>query len=235
MTTQEKEIKIELKIPIEKFIRRAISAGFHEIEKIVQTDKYFDTPDWKLYKSVAAVRLRMVNGKDHSFAFKKVFHLPSKTDPIFVEEIEGKMLSGDLNTFNIILDRLSIQTQNDMGLDSASMTGVLLNAGFQDEQVMEKTRRIFIDGRDNEIVIDEIKDILEVIEIESKKDDPAKVLSKILKADEWSRSIAGTGYIWLEKIKGFSDHNNYSAKFTEKADWNVWDNEREVYDELLKD
>ena len=235
MTTQEKEIKIELKIPIDKFIKRVTLAGFHEIKKIVQTDKYFDTPDWKLYKSVAAIRLRMVDGADHSFAFKKVFHLPSKTDPVFVEEIEGKMLSNDLNTFNIILDRLGIQPQDGMMLDSTFMTEVLLNAGFQDEQVMEKTRRIFIDGRDNEIVVDEIKDILEVIEIESKKDDPAKVLSKILKANEWSRGVAGTGYIWLEKIKGFSDHNDHQAKFAEKADWNVWDNEREIYDELQRD
>jgi adenylate cyclase class IV len=234
MTTQEKEIKIELKIPLDRFIARAVAAGFHEIKKVVQIDKYFDTPDWKLYKSVAAVRVRMVDGKDHSFAFKKVFRLPSRPDPVFVEEIEGSMLSDELHIFNAILDRLGIPSQDSMTLDSVSITEVLLNAGFQDEQVMEKTRRIFIDNRGNEIVIDEIKDLFEVIEIESKGDDPKKVLGTILAANEWTRGIVGTGYIWLEKIKGFSDHDTHPAKFDEAADWNVWDNERELYDELQR-
>lgn len=233
MSREEKEIKIELKIPVEEFLNRARKLGFKDKKKIIQVDKYFDTPDWALYKSVAAMRIRQVDGVDHSFAFKKVFNLPTRKNKHYVEEVEDVFPLIDKVKLTDIFKRLKVDHDGDGIIDSTSLTDVLVKYGWQDEQVMKKTRNSLVDDNNNEIVVDHIDGIGTVVELECETDDPHELVKKLLKLSEWTRSIIGTSYIWLEKHKGFDLHNQYPQMFDEKPDWNVWDNEREMYENLV--
>lgn len=234
MSKEEKEIKIELLIPIEDFVSRAKDYGFSEKGKIVQIDSYYDSQDWRLYKSVAALRIREVNGKKHSYAFKKVFHIPNRSKPYYVEEIEGRFPINDSEHVRSIFERLNIGHNGDGIIDSVALSKVLTKSGYTCEQVMRKTRRILSDDNDNEIVIDDIDRVGRAIELECVNDNPLDLASKLLSENEWKPSIVGTSYMWLEKMKGFKLHNQFGDMFNDRPDWNVWDNEREAYTKLTR-
>jgi adenylate cyclase class IV len=235
MSKEEKEIKIELKIPIEQFLKRARKLGYKNQKTITQTDNYFDTTDWKLYKSVASVRIRRVNGKDHSFAFKKVLNIPTRSNSHYVEEIEGAFPITRHDAVKDIFERLSIKCDDYTSIvNGEQLANVFLINGLQGEQVMSKVRRSLIDANKNEIVIDDIENVGTVVELECEDNEPLEVVKSLLDDDEWSRNITGTGYMWLEKVKGFNLHLKYPKRFSKDPDWNVWENEREMYDNMLK-
>lgn len=229
---QEKEIKIELNIPLDVFLKRIEDLGFGKEKEITQRDNYFDTEDWHLYKSAAAMRVRQVNGIDHSFAFKKMFHLPNRDDAHYIEEIEGRFPLSDEGKLKSIFDRLGIRESACDIRDNQELVEALLLNGFQGEQVLQKTRLAFRDSEKNEVVIDDVDHVGTIIELECEDKEPLEVVKNLLQDSEWKRSTLGTSYIWLDKVKGFNDHLDYENKFTEKPDWNVWDNEREMYEGL---
>ncbi len=226
---REREIKIQLNIPLDDFIKRIVSLGFDKKDEVVQQDNYFDTPDWRLYKNVAALRTRQVNGIDHSFSFKKLFRVPEKADPIYVEEIETKFPAADSGNISSIFNRLHIAGDSDGALDRRSIEDILLKNGFQGEQVLVKTRQAFGDSRDNEIAIDDVEHVGTVVELECMDGEPMEFVKALLSDNEWGRSTEGTSYAWLEKVKGFTDHLSHQSRFDEDPSWNVWDNEREMY------
>jgi hypothetical protein len=55
----------------------------------------------------------------------------------------------------------------------------------------------------------------------------------LLQDNEWLRSTSGTSYLWLEKVKGFTDHLEHQARFDKDPMWNVWENEKEIYKQFL--
>jgi adenylate cyclase class IV len=234
MDREEKEIKIKLGIPLGIFLERVKDLGFEKKKEITQRDNYFDTEDWHLYRNVASLRTRQVNGVDHSFAFKKVFRLPDRTNDHYVEEIEGHLpVKEDSDKLRSIFDRLGIKEDVSTVSDSKSFSAVLRKSGFQDEQVLMKTRQAFRDLKGNEIVVDDVENVGTIIELECEDMDPLNVVRDLLEDAEWTKSTLGTGYIWLEKVKGFNDHLGHENKFAEKPDWNVWENEHEYYESLL--
>ena len=229
---REREIKIRLKIPLGEFIGKISDMGFEKKGETVQRDNYFDTPDWRLYKNVAALRTRQVDGADHSFSFKKLFRVPEKKDPIYVEEIETKFPGVDNGTIAAIFDRLNIAGDIGGMLDCHGIEDALLKNGFQGEQVLLKTRQAFGDSQENEIVIDDVERVGTVIELELADGEPMEFVKDLLLDSEWERSTEGTSYAWLEKVKGFTDHLSHQSKFDEDPTWNVWENEREMYKRL---
>ena len=232
MGKEEKEIKIELDIPLDVFLGRIEKRGFKKQKQITQSDNYFDTDDWKLYKNVAALRIRRVNNVDHSFAFKKVFHTPSRDNFQYVEEIEGEFPVSDNSKLISILERLGMRAENYNINNGLELAELFKQNGYQDEQVLVKTRLAFSDDRNNEIVIDDVENVGLIIELECQEFNPLEVVKDMLQDHEWKRSVKGTSYLWLEKVKGFNDHIDYPEKFKQSADWNVWDNEREFYSSL---
>jgi len=233
MSKEEKEIKIELNIPLDDFLDRIEKIGFKRQKIVTQSDNYFDTEDWKLYKNVAALRIRQVNGVDHSFAFKKVFHTPDRDNFQYVEEIEDVFPVSDVSKLKLILDRLGMQTENYNIKNGLELAYIFKQNGYQDEQVLSKTRLAFCDDCNNEIVIDDVENVGVIIELECQDRSPIEVVKELLQDHEWNRSVKGTSYLWLEKVKGFDDHLDHQAKFKQSADWNVWDNEREFYSTLF--
>jgi len=231
MGKEEKEIKIELNIPLDIFLSRIQGLGFEKKKEITQRDNYFDTDDWKLYKDVAALRIRQVDGIDHSFAFKKVFCVPTRSGGHYVEEIEDGLPIRNMEKLSSVFDRLGIKNDDDIS-DGPGLEEVLKRNGFQGEQVLMKTRQAF-NNNGNEIVIDDVENVGTIIELECESDEPMDVVKDILNDDEWTKSILGTSYIWLEKMKGFTDHRNNKNRFSEDPSWNVWDNEREMYEGLI--
>jgi hypothetical protein len=178
------------------------------------------------------MRIRQVNDVDHSFAFKKVFHLPNKDNCQYIEEIEGRLPLGDEGKLKDIFDRLNITGGKYDIRDGAELAEVLERNGFQGEQILKKTRLAFRDSEKNEVVIDDVDHVGTIIELECEDREPLDVVKELLRDSEWTRSTLGTSYIWLDKVKGFNDHLDYENKFAEKPDWNVWDNEREMYEGL---
>lgn len=229
---REREIKIQLKIPLNEFIVRISGLGFEKKSETVQRDNYFDTPDWRLYKNVAALRTRQVDGADHSFSFKKLFRVPEKKDPIYIEEIETKFPAADNGTVAAIFDRLQIAGDGDGTFDCRSIGDILLKNGFQGEQVLLKTRQAFGDSKENEIAIDDVEHVGTVVELECANGEPMEFVGTLLSDGEWGRSVEGTSYAWLEKVKGFTDHLSHQSKFDEDPAWNVWENEKEMYKRL---
>ncbi|MDK2899112.1 MAG: hypothetical protein PWQ10_299 [Patescibacteria group bacterium] len=229
MSKEEKEIKIELNIPLNVFLGRIKKLGFKKQKQITQSDNYFDTSDWKLYKSVSSLRIRKVDGKDHSFTFKKVFHIPNRDNFQYVEEIED--IFPILNDSNLksIFNRLGMQSKDYNIKNGLELADIFKQHGYRGEQVLNKTRLAFLDDRNNEIVIDDVDNVGVIIELECQECNPLEIVKEILQDEEWNRSFKGTSYLWLEKVKGFDDHLDYQNKFKESADWNVWDNERDFY------
>lgn len=227
---REREIKIELRIPLETFLERIKESGFEREKEISQRDHYFDTFDWRLYKTAAAFRIRQVNGRDQSFAFKKMFCLPEKHDRLYIEEIEGGLPVADHDKLDSIFKRLGMDDKSFEISNGESLGKILSENGFQGEQVLAKTRQIFKNGRQDEIVVDDVENVGTIIELECRNDEPLDFAGTILEDDEWSRSVLGTSYIWLEKVKGFTDHLEYQARFDQNPVWNVWENEKEIYE-----
>ena len=230
---REKEIKIELNIPLDVFLSRIDDLGFEKRKEMTQRDNYFDTKNWDLYKNVAALRIRQVNGADHSFAFKKVFCVPSMSNSHYIEEIEGKFPVEDKTDLFAVFDRLGIKNNESDISDGQSLEEIFKRNGFQGEQILMKTRQSFDDPNGNEVVIDDVENVGTIIELECDNDEPMDVVKKLLNEDEWKRNILGTSYIWLEKVKGFTDHLEHKDRFLNDPAWNVLDNERKMYNDLL--
>lgn len=233
MNKEEKEIKIELNIPLDIFLTKILEFGFKKKKEITQCDNYFDTENWDLYKNVAAFRIRQVDGIDHSFAFKKMFCLPNRSNSYYIEEIEDRFPIADSDKLKTVFDRLGIEEKDYNISNGDRLSEILKKNGFQGEQIMMKIRQVFRDSDGNEIVIDDVDDVGTIIELECEEKDPMDVVQNLLCDGEWTRSILGTGYIWLEKVKGFSDHLTHKTKFEKNPDWNVWKNEREMYNSLI--
>ena len=228
---EEKEIKIELKIPLKKFLRLIQKHGFKRQSTIHQLDIYFDTKEWWLYKNVATIRARKVNDKEETFSFKKIFYLPHRKRKWYLEEVETTFPLCDTDKLEQIFQRIQIPYKNTPFKDFAKLKTYLYRHNLFDEQKMKKSRTIYT-KKDNEIVIDDVEHVGIIIELECRRDDPFQVANSILEPEEWERFNQGTSYLWLEKVKGFRFHRKCNAKFEKKPDWNVWEHEREMYQNL---
>lgn len=228
---QEKEIKIQLQIPLDIFIKRIQAKGFKLLHTIKQTDIYFDTPDWFLYEHLAALRLRLTNGKDSSFSFKKLFYLPKKQGNYYIEEIEIKFPFKKTNKFQEIFNRLGVLYCDDTFETGKELTQYLKLNKYFDEQKMSKIRQVYCDGK-NEIEIDDIEQVGVIVELECLEDEPLDVIETLLAKDEWDRSVEGSSYIWLKNVKGLTSHLSNLERFKTKPDWNVWENEKDTYSKM---
>lgn len=228
---QEKEIKIQLRIPLSIFLERIQTKGFKLLHTIKQTDIYFDTKDWFLYEHLAALRLRLTDGKDYSFSFKKLFYLPKKQGNYYIEEIEIQSPFDKIDELDKIFNRLGILYRRNNFKSGKELTQYLILNQYLDEQKMAKIRQVYCDGR-NEIEIDTIDNVGVVVELECLEDEPLDIIEDLLIKDEWDRSVEGTGYIWLKNVKGLTSHLSNLERFKTKPDWNVWKNERDMYSKL---
>ncbi len=229
---QEKEVKIRLKIPLNIFIERIQKKGFKLLNTIKQRDIYFDTKNWFLYEHLAALRLRLVNGKDNSFSFKKLFYLPKKQGNYYVEEIETKFPFKKIDQLREIFSRLEISYHSNTFESGEELTQYLKLNQYFDEQKMSKIRKVYFDGK-NKIEIDNIDHVGVVIELECSKDEPLNEVENLLTKNEWSRTVEGSSYIWLKNVKGLTSHLSNLNKFKIEPDWNVWKNERRIYEKML--
>jgi len=229
---REKEIKILLKITLNDFTKRIQKKGYKLLHTLKQTDIYFDTKEWFLYENIAALRLRQIDGKDDSFSFKKVFYLP-KTSDYYIEEIEVKFPLKDFTKLKEIFERINIPFNKNAFSSGAKLTEYLSGYKYFDEQKMPKTRRVYSNGED-EVTIDDVKNVGTIVELECLKNDPLHVVTTLLKDKEWNRSLEGTSYVWLKNVKGLTSHLKNLKRFKTRPDWNVWDNETKMYTEIQK-
>ncbi len=230
---QEKEIKIQLRIPLSVFLKRIQTKGFKLLNTIKQTDIYFDTSDWFLYEHLAALRLRLVDGKYSSFSFKKMFYLPEKQGTYYIEEIEIKFPLKDFTKLKEIFERINIPFNKSVFSSGAKLTKYLSSYKYFDEQKMSKTRRVYSNGED-EVTLDDVENVGTIVELECLKNDPLHIVTTLLKDKEWSRSLEGTSYIWLKNVKGLNSHLSNLKKFKTEPDWNVWKNERNMYAKIMR-
>ena len=220
---REKEIKIRLKnISFKDFIKRIKEHGFKKEAEISQTDIYFDKKDWLLYENLAASRLRIVNGKDYSFSFKKIFYRPKLKGKYYIEEIEAKFPINDYKPVKAIFDRMLVPYNGDKIKDRKSLTKYLKRYDYLDSQIMPKTRQIFKNDSGDEIVIDNVDKVGLIIELECLQNEPLDVVKTFLSKNEWERSLEGTGFIWLKNVKGLNSHIKNLDRFKEDPYWNVW-------------
>lgn len=229
---QEKEIKIQLRIPLNVFLKRIQTKGFKLLNTIKQTDIYFDTRDWHLYENLAALRLRQIKGKDYSFSFKKLFFIPKEKNNYYIEEIEVNFPLKDIPKLKEIFERLEISFNRNVITDGKGITYYLSKNGYYDEQKMQKTRRVYLNG-DDEITIDDVDKVGIIVELECLKNNPLDVVTTLLADNEWTRDVEGTSYIWLKNVKGLTSHLSNLDKFKTKPDWNVWENERDMYSKII--
>lgn len=220
--TQEKEIKIILlKLSLDEFVERIINKGFKKEKDIYQLDIYFDTKDWYLYENLAALRLRIVNGKDYSFSFKKMFYRPQNRDHYFIEEIETKFPFDDTSKFKEIFGILDINYDERKFVSGQEIIDYLKYYNYFDEQKMPEVRQIYVYGED-EITIDNVDKVGIIIELECKENEPLEIIKTILNDSEWERSLEGTSYIWLKNVKGLTSHIKNLERFKTDPTWNVW-------------
>jgi len=191
---QEKEIKIQLQIPLSVFIKRIQKKGFKLLDTTKQTDIYFDTTKWFLYEHLAALRLRLTNGKDSSFSFKKLFYLPKKQGKYYMEEIEIKSPFKKIDQLREIFGRLEILYHDDTFKSGKELIQYLKLNKYFDKQKMLKIRKVYSDGQ-NEIDIDNIDHVGVVIELECSENEPLDVVKNLLVKDEWNRTVEGSSYI----------------------------------------
>ena len=228
---EEREIKVLLKIPLEGFIEKIIEFGFKPVAAVNQTDTYFDTEDWNLYKSVAAIRIRAINGIKKELTYKKLFHMPHRANQWFVEEVEAEFPLTVSTEMCEALRQIGV-ADIPITIDTAADASALLSRNnLFGTQVMDKTRRVFLHD-EAELVIDDIQGMAPVIEIEGRSSDPLDLLNRLLTDQEWERSLDGTSYVWLEQNFGLTHHKTHQGLFKQQADWNVLLSERAWYDKL---
>jgi len=230
---EEREIKLNLKIPLKEFINRIGKLGYTLNQEVSQIDIYFDTDDWHLYHYFSSLRFRKVNNKNHSFTFKKVFCLPKRKNKYFVEEIEINSPFKKISKFIQIWKKLNINNRKYKYQNLQNLKAFLFTYGYFDKQIVKKSRTIY-KHNSNEIVIDNVKNVGIIIELECKKDNPLKIVQTLLNKNEWDRNIEGTGYMWLKKVKGFKSHLTNQKRFSKEPDWNVWKHERYFYNSINK-
>ena len=230
---QEKEVRVQIKIPLVDFRQRLLAAGFKYESKANYLDIYFDTPEWDLYNHIALLRIRKVNGKEHSFSFKKVFYLPANIEPYYIEEIEAPLPITDKAKLSEIAGRIGYRLTTRLPVKADDLYKLLIAAGFQDEQTIPKTREKYV-LNDIEVTIDEIDQVGTMIEFETKESDPFAELYKILLDNELERVNEGIGYIWLRNTKGFTKHLKNLRRFKQEPEWNILENERDFYAQIKK-
>ena len=111
------------------------------------------------------------------------------------------------------------------------MTEYLAKHKYLDEQKMPKVRTVYSDGED-EIIIDVAENIGTIVELECRNNNPLHVVKNLLDDGEWERSVEGTSYIWLKNVKGFDSHIKNIERFKSEPNWNVWNNEKDFYDDI---
>lgn len=225
---REREIKVILKIPLKEFIQRIREKGYKQKRSFKQKDTYFDTKDWYLYKNIAALRLRQIENKDHSFSFKKIFYFPKKHGGYYVEELITNAPFTKKNELFEIFDRLKIPHHSNSIKSFAELKKHLENNKFLGEQVINKKRTIYMKDR-NEFVIDDIDKVGITVELECAEYEPLEVIKNVLSKSEWERSVEGTSFRWLRNVRGFTSHLNNLKRFESEPNWNVWKNEKDWY------
>lgn len=234
---REKEIKVDLKIPVKDFEERIKTNGYTLTRTLKQEDIYFDTKDWQLYHHISSLRLRKINNKPQDITFKKMFCLPFNEDNWYLDELETAFAKPEIAVLQKISQRLRIRLETSWieskGDSISEFIKYLRGEQLLDEQHMKKTRTIFKKGS-TEIVIDDVDHVGVVVEIETLKDNPAHRLRELLSEDEWERSFKGTSYLWLQNVKGLPDQEKHFKRFEKEPDWNVWDNEKELYKRLTE-
>lgn len=230
---KEHEIKVLLNIPLNEFLNRAEQFGFQKVKEVHQIDTYFDTATWDLYNTVAALRVRQVDGITKELAFKKFFHFPLQQDAWHVEEIEQSFPVAFTNEFRAVLQRIGVQEVS-AGVNSLEDAIHLFEQqGLLANQIMSKVRTVYMkDGA--ELVIDDIEGLQPIIELEDPAGDPLAILGQLLAPEEWARSIEGTSYLWLEAKYGLTDHKKHNQRFLEQPDWNVLPEEQAWYQEIAR-
>jgi adenylate cyclase class IV len=223
---QEHEIKINLRVPLTRLIEQAEAAGFIKVGEAEQVDTYYDTGEWGLYNQVAALRTRMVDGRMRSFAYKKLYYMPQRARPWHVEELEMEFPVKGKDAQEIFR-RLGLSWQG-RPMSQREIAAVLKRAGFQCEQVMPK-RRLTYQKDDMELVVDDIDRVGVIVELESPTQDATGVINQLIGEDGWERSMDGTGYLWLEKHKGFTSHRDYDQRLKDNPEWNVTELDQEWY------
>lgn len=229
--SQEKEVKIELKIPLDEFKNRITRLGYEKQGTLQQLDTYYDTKEWYLYNNIAALRTRNNNGTDHSFSFKKVFYMPRRKNKYYVEEIETHFPLTDTKALDSVFTRLNIKYTNNAFETSADLSKFLLNSQYIDSVKIKKVRETYAHEQ-NEITIDDVSGVGIIIELECKKDEPTDLINHFLKDSEWSRTVEGLSYAWMRKNLGLTSHLNGLELFKTNPTWNVWENERKMYEML---
>lgn len=229
--TQEREIKLILRISLAEFIKKIKQVGFRKEKLITQEDTYFDTKNWKLYKSIAALRLRRAHGKDDSFSFKKLYYFPRTKNKWFVEEIEVRFPLNDTKKLQQIFKRLGIGYKEQLFSNSNKLIEFMKKAEYQTEQHYKKNRTIYRNDS-NQITIDDVEKVGVIVELECQKDDPYKIANELLNKQEWEASNEGLGNMWLHKVKGFNTHLKLQEQLKKNSMLNVWENEREMYEKL---
>jgi len=231
---QEKEIKVILSIPLEDFINRLLKANFAREKVLFQKDQYFDTKERFLYKSVAALRIRTNGDGVKKFAFKKLFNFSNKKNKWYVEEVE-KALPFFMNLeFKEVFAKLKIYDLPDSFNTAESLKDFLTQNGYIGDVTISKERTVFNRG-DVEIVVDDIKDLGIVIEIECKSGDPHQLAKEILSENEWTITVEGTSNLWMRKNRGLDDHLEYLRRLQTDPEWNVWETERSWYNNIQRD
>lgn len=237
--SQEKEIKLYLKKDLADFIVDIEKNGYiSNGNKNVITDIYLDTEDWKLYNSIAALRLRLKESDIiNSLSFKKFFNLKLDNEPWYIEELEAKApFNSDI--IDEIATILMIDKQNSKGelelLTSCdSILNFFSNHGFKRQISIKKTRSVYKKG-ETEICIDDIENLGTLVEIESTDEEPLLVAESLLNPQEWERSIEGVSNIFMRVNYGQDKHLSYMKNFESDPAWNVWENEKEWYDKLVR-
>lgn len=102
--------------------------------------------------------------------------------------------------------------------------------GLEKIAVIEKKRAVWVKG-ETQIVLDEIDGLDLIVELESESD-PLPEVKKLLGGSEWERTVEGTSNLWLWKKKGWTEHLDFPNRFKTDPDWNVWDNERDWYENV---
>jgi adenylate cyclase class IV len=230
--TQEKEIKLFLKIPKKKFLKKFKNTGFKKTKSIRQEDRYYDTDNWDLYKNMAALRIRLIEKVPTSFTFKKVYFLHNLSD-YYVEERETKFPIDNNDTLNSIFKIIPLSlSEKELKFGPKSINNFLHDNGYYNNQTIFKKRSIYR-KKENILTIDEVEKVGTIIELECKKDNPKDIITSILEDHEWKRDHEGLSFKWLRKVKGLRCHLDFFDKAKKNLSWNVRKHEKLFYEEIL--
>jgi adenylate cyclase class IV len=231
---EEKEIKLKIDEDITseqlmKILSKKLTLDHH----VIQSDEYYDQENFLFTKRDRGLRVRFINGKPVDFTFKALFFFPERVPtPWYVEEHAFKLPTSEFKRVEEIFSRFNLKIQHS---PKEPLTYEILHQNFLENKlspkiVIKKDRSVF-NYQDAQVILDQVEELGNFIEIETKKTTPIKIAQELNLLQYGKQTIEGYTTLLSRKF-GLAEMKQKEPLYRKNPKWNIFKNEQKKYEVL---